>query len=272
MPKRTPAPRVVLADGGQGQVAVMPRLAMPSAQMQAIEGLRAEVGVEGGLLVHRVRYQGRTHTAYAQLEGPERHLAFNPQRRRFEEVSSSLLVRLASDQHLERVIEASGAVGGKAYPTLGWTLLQLPPEANPAAVAQTLQSNPLVEGARIILQGDVVVPQRIPRPPELAASVPLPDGQPLDAKPNVASDLLGIFGDAVIGATEIAIDALVYNWGGISSTATDFVVAINDQPHWSDTVLWRGRGRSAAPGSGKPAWLTPSQWPSTALRPDGTTT
>ena len=88
-------PQVVLANGGQGQVAVMPRLAVPSAHTQAIEGLQVEVGVESGLLVHRARYRGRTHTAYAQLEGPERHLAFNPQRHRFEEVSSSLLVRLA---------------------------------------------------------------------------------------------------------------------------------------------------------------------------------
>ena len=233
-------PQVVLANGGQGQVAVMPRLTMPSAPMQAIEGLQVEVGVEGGLLVHRARYQGRTHTAYAQLEGPERHLAFNPQRRRFEEVSSSLLVRLAADHHLQKVIEAAGAVGGKAYPALGWALLQLRPEANPAAVAQMLDSNPLVEGARLILQGDVVVPQRIPAPPGLAASAPPPDGQPLNAKRNVAPDLFGIFGDAVIDATELTIDAQVYNLGGISSTATDLVIAINDQPHWSDTVLWRG--------------------------------
>lgn len=241
-----PAPRAVLADGGQGQVAVMPRLAMPAASMQAIEGLQVEVGVEGGLLVHRARYQGRTHTAYAQLGGGgERHLAFNPQRRRFEEVSSNLLVRLASDHYLERVIEASGAVGGKAYPALGWALLQLRPEANPAAVAQMLRSNPLVEGARLILQGDVVVPQRIPPPPQLAASAP-PGGQPLNAKRNVAPDLLGIFGDAVIGATEMTMDALVYNWGGISSTATDLVIAINDQPNWSDTVLWRGEGEVPA--------------------------
>ncbi len=237
----SPVPQVVLADDGQGQVAVMPRLAVPSAHRQAIEGLQVEVGVEGGLLVHRARYQGRTHTAYAQLEGSERHLAFNPQHRRFEEVSSSLLVRLASDHHLETVVEASGAVGGKAYPALGWALLQLRPEANPATVAEMLNSNPLVEDARLILQGDVVVPQRIPAPPGLVASAPPLGSQPLDAKRNVAPDLLGIFGDAVIGATELTIDATVYNWGGISSTATDLVVAINDQPNWNDTVLWLGR-------------------------------
>ena len=240
------APRVVLANGGQGQVAVMPRLAMPSAHMQAIEGLQVEASVEGGLLVHRARYQGRTHTAYAQLAGPERLLAFNPQHRRFEEVSSSLLVRLASDHHLETVVEASGAVGGKAYPALGWALLQLPPEANPAAVAEMLQSNPLVEGARIILQGDVVVPQRIPAPPGLVTSAPPSDGEPLNAKRNVAPDLLGFFGDAVIGATEMSMEAVVRNWGGVGSTATDLVVAINDQPDWRDAVLWLGRSEVPA--------------------------
>ncbi|MDD9963535.1 MAG: S8 family peptidase [Gammaproteobacteria bacterium] len=241
-----PAPQVVLASNGEGQVAVMPRRATPPARMEAIEGLQVEVGVEGGLLVHRARYQGQTHTAYAQLEGPERHLAFNPQSRRFEEVSSSLLIRLASDGHLETVIEASGAVGGKAYPALGWALLQLPAEVNPATVAQTLQSSPLVEGARLILQDDFAIPQRVPAPPSLARSTPTPGGQPLDAKQNVAPDLLGFFGDVVIGATEATIDARVWNWGGASSTATELVIAINDQPDWSESVLWLGRGEVPA--------------------------
>ena len=240
------APRVVLANGGQGQVAVMPRLAMPSAPMQAIEGLQVGVGVEGGLLVHRARYQGRTHTAYAQLGGGERHLAFNPQRRRFEEVASTVLVRLAADEDIKPVVEAAGAVSGKAYPALGYALLQLPPEANPAAVAESLRSNPLVEGARLILRPDVTVPHRVavPADPPQAESgrAVARGGQALNAKRNVAPDLLGFFGDAVIGAAGITIDALVYNWGGVTSTATDLVVAINDQPDWSESVLWLGEG------------------------------
>jgi len=235
-----PAPQVVLASSGEGQVAVMPRRATPPARTEAIEGLQVEVGVEGGLLVHRARYHGQTHTAYAQLEGPERHLAFNPQSRRFEEVSSSLLIRLASDSHLEAVIEASGAIGGKAYPALGWALLQLPAEVNPATVVQMLESRQLVEGARLILQDDFAVPQRIPAPPSLAASTPTPGDQPLDAKRNVAPDLLGFFGDPEIGATEMTIESQVWNLGGTGSTATNLVIAINDRPDWSDTVLWRG--------------------------------
>lgn len=241
-----PAPRAVLADGGQGQVAVMPRLTMPSAPMQAIAGLQVEVGVEGGLLVHRARYQGRTHTAYAPIDGPVRHLAFNPQRRRFEEVASSVLVRLAADGDLNQVIEAAGAVSGKAYPAFGYTLLQLPPEANPAEVAESLRSNPLVKGARLILRPDVTVPHRVPGPPDPPQAEPGPalpgDGQGLNAKRNVAPDLLGFFGDVVIDAAGVTIDALVYNWGGVASTATDLVVAINDQPDWSESVLWLGEG------------------------------
>ena len=242
-----PGPQVRLVGGSEGPVAVLPRQPLPPADLQADGELRLEVGVEGGLLVHRAHYRGRVHQAYAQLEGPQRHLAFNPRRRRFEEVSSSLLVRLASNDHLEAVIEASGALGGKAYPALGSALLHLPAQVNPAEVAQELQSNPLVKDARLVMRSDFALPRRIPlqRPSPISAPlnrVPEAGGQPLDAKRNVAPDLLGVFGDSVIGATQATIEARVWNWGGTRSAATGLVVEINDLPDWRGAVLWRGGG------------------------------
>ena len=148
-----------------------------------------------------------------RLDGRARHLAFNPQRHRFQEVASGLLVRLGDHQALDAVIEAAGAFSAKAYPALGWTLLRLPVNLNPAEAAQTIRARGLADGVRLLLESDDRMPAIVPprdrgvahllpaaaAKPRAAASDPRV--HPLAAKDNVAPDLLASFGDPVIGAT-----------------------------------------------------------------------
>lgn len=245
--------RVIVADGG-GAVAVLPARTLPKVALNAIEGLAVEVRREGENLVYQAEYQGRSHKAHVRLDGRARHLAFNPRQHRFQEVASTLLVRLADHQALDAVIEAAGALGAKAYPTLGWTLLRLPRNLNPAEAAQTIRAGGLAHGVRLLLESDDRVPADVwPRDwevthllpaavakPRTAANVPAVG--PLAAKENVAPDILAIFGDPVIGATTVEIEVRVLNWGGRQSTPTELMLAINDQPDWSRSNLWLGRG------------------------------
>ena len=246
-------PRVIVADGG-GAVAVLPAATLPNVALDAIEGLAVEVHREGGHLVYQAEYQGRSHQAHVRLDGRARHLAFNPRQHRFQEVASTLLVRLADHQSPDAVIEATGALSAKAYPTLGWTLLRLPGNLNPAEAAQTIRAGGLADGVRLLLENDDRVPAKMrPRDRDVAHLLPAmaakphaaasdPKVRPLAAKDNVAPDLLTIFGDPVIGAATVEIEVRVVNWGGRPSTPTELVVAINDEPDWSRSILWRGEG------------------------------
>lgn len=123
------------------------------------DGIRFEVGVENGFRVYRAWYQGRTHTTRAPVDGPQRRFAFDPKHQRFDEVTSTLRVRVTDFDRLDEVIDAAGASDGKGYPALGWALLRLPAEANPAAVARELSEHELVTGAEIVLRG----PRRFPQ-------------------------------------------------------------------------------------------------------------
>lgn len=160
------SPGPALADGGEPLLAATARgqaLVMPVGDAAlgdaAVGGLHVEVAVEDGFRVYRVRHRGRIHTAHLPMQDQTKRLAFDLERRRLAEVAPTLLLRLGANDDLGAAIEAAGALGGKAYPALGWALLRLPPEANPAAVAQKLESAGLASSAKVQLRGPVYVPQ-----------------------------------------------------------------------------------------------------------------
>ncbi len=251
------ASRVTVAEGGGGAVAVLPARTMPETALNAIDGLAVEVLSEGGNLVYQAEYQGRTHRAYARLDGRSKRLAFNPRRRRFEEVAPSLLVGLAAHQSLDAVVEAAGALSAKAYPALGLALLRLPMDVNPAAAARDLRAQGLADRARLLTAGDRRVPALVPhRRAQIARLLPAGVAKPrapagaarvgVAAKDHVAPDLLAFLDTALIGAGMLRIEASVLNWGGRRSTPTTLVVAINDVPDWSGANLWLGEGEIPA--------------------------
>lgn len=262
---------VLQANSEQRPVMVMPLAAPEAPGTAAIAGMPVEVSTEGDFVVYRIRHGGRTHTAYNPVDGPRRWLAFDPAQGRFTEVASSLLVRMTSYDELEALIDRVGALGGKAYPALGWALLSMPKQVNPAAAARSLESDPSVKRAELLLRGDIEIPMRVPPPvdssilpvidrrqpadspagPPLArltsrpmtrAPVSAPEasngeGYPTNAKDALGPDLLAIFGDRLIQDGQISIEARVLNWGAVTSEATEFVFAINDEPKWNEENL-----------------------------------
>ena len=115
----------------------------------AFAGIDFDVSLEQGLVAYRATYLGRTYTAWADAYGPAARLAFDPGERRFREISSTVAVELFDYDALGLLVREQGAVAGKAYPELGFALIRLAPEADPARVVELLGVDPRVRSARL---------------------------------------------------------------------------------------------------------------------------
>lgn len=228
---------VLRATSEARELLVMPLEAPAGRGETVIGGMPVEVAAEGDFVVYRVRHGGRTHTAYNPVSGPRRWLAFDPGHGRFNEVASSVRVRLASHAELSALVGRTGALSGKAYPALGWLLLRFPPHVNPADAVRRLASDPSVESADLVLRHDIQLPIRVP-PPEAEIGHDYPE----NAKAALAPDLLANLGDITIEADKLNIRGTVLNWGAVKSEPTRLEFVINNQPDWEGSVLWIAEG------------------------------
>ena len=146
-------------DSSRGPVMILPRLEAAGPESMVLDDVRVEMSVEAGFRVYRAHQDGDTRTVYEPVDGPARRYAYDAAEKRFHELTSTLRVRLSDDERLDDVVASVGALRGKNYPALGWALLQLPPDVNPASVSRTLAENPLVVSAEVTLKGPVRVPQ-----------------------------------------------------------------------------------------------------------------
>ena len=146
-------------DSAQGPVMVLPSLETASPGSMVVGDIRIEISVEDGFRVLRAHQDGDVRTVYEPVDGPARRYAYDPAERRFDQVTSTLRVRLADDERLDGVVASSGALRGKNYPALGWALLHLPEQVNPANVARTLAENPIVLSTEVVLKEPLRVPQ-----------------------------------------------------------------------------------------------------------------
>ena len=151
------APLVLQAPTGEGQMLVM-AVGERSFGETLIEDVRLSVDVEDGLQVFKAYHRGRTYTAHVALDGPTRHLAFDPKQGRFREILSSVRIELEDYGQFEEVVKAVGGTGGKVYAQLGFAHVRLPDSVNPAEVISSLDSMPGVKSARLQLRGPIYVP------------------------------------------------------------------------------------------------------------------
>ena len=124
-----------------------------------VDGVRIRVAVEGDFRVYQAFHDGATRTLHVALDAVPRYAAFDTERNRFELLSASLRVELEDDALLDDVIAAAGATGGKAYPMLGFAIVQLPSQVNPADAAGDIQSLPGVVDAQVMIEGRPRVPR-----------------------------------------------------------------------------------------------------------------
>ena len=97
-----------------------------------------------GVRRYRANIGNRTYTASVDAAGSPRWLVFSPARRRFEALSGTVRVELRDNSTLDRLILELGAVRGKAYPALGFALIELEPATNPVDVIDRLSVDPRV--------------------------------------------------------------------------------------------------------------------------------
>ena len=121
--------------------------------------VRIRVAIEGDFRVYRVFHKGTTRTLHVSLDTPLHYVAFDPRRNRFERLSHSLRVELEDDGLLDQIVTAVGGTGGKAYPMLGFAIVQLSPQDNPVEAARTLEALPGVLDVRLMVEGPRRVPQ-----------------------------------------------------------------------------------------------------------------
>ena len=149
--------RMMYVASDEGRVIVMPgeASAMPGT---LVDGINLSVDVEGGFRVYRAVFRGETHVARVALDGPPRHMAFDPAQARFREVMSSLLVELDDHSRLNEVVDSVGGISGKSYEQLGFAIVQLPETANPGEAAQTLRGHAAVNDVQVQLSRPLNVP------------------------------------------------------------------------------------------------------------------
>lgn len=150
-------PRTV--DTDRGPVVALPRMDATGPGSMVVDDVRFEMAVEGGFRVYRAHHESHTRTVYEAVDDRPRHYAYDPVERRLERVSSTLRVRLADAEDLNEIVVSTGALRGKNYPALGWALLRLRADQDPATVAGSLLDSPLVLSAELVLEGPLRVPQ-----------------------------------------------------------------------------------------------------------------
>ena len=146
-------------DSAQGPVMVLPRMDTADPGSMVVGDVRINISIEDGFRVLRAHQDGDIRTVYEPVDGPARRYAYDPAERRFDQVTPTLRVRLSDAERLDEVVASSGALRGKNYPALGWALLHLPAEVNPANVARTLAENPIVLSTEVVLKEPLRVPQ-----------------------------------------------------------------------------------------------------------------
>ena len=124
-----------------------------------VDNVRIRVALEDGARVYRVFHRGITRTLHVALDAAPRYVAFDPERNRFELLSHSLRVELEDYGLLDQIVAAVDGTGGKAYPMLGFAIVQLPPQANPVDAARAIEALPGVTDVRLRVRGTPRVPR-----------------------------------------------------------------------------------------------------------------
>ena len=228
-------------------------LALPSSRHAAPgriehEGIVIEVSADAQMLSYRAMRQGRTSHAHAQIAGPPVHFAFDPKAFKFRRLASTVRVELADYGALAELVQASGALSGKAYPELGFALIRLHGDADPAQAAQRLTKLPNVRAARVQFKLQAARP-RPPRPP-----LPNPGAAAATegVLPAVRSGLkadLRVFFDSLRNAEDGELTATinVRNWGAASSASASLAVYLASDPRFDNVIATRSTDVPALP-------------------------
>lgn len=150
---------VVPAQTMQGAVLVLPDSSALSEQVAGSPDTRVSIAVEGDYRVYRARHKGKDHHMHVALDSNQApRIAFDLEEGRFRNILPSLRIEMNDYADFDSIVQQAGGSGGKVYEALGFALIHLPDDINPAEVAAGLGAVPGVTRAIIQLQGPLHVP------------------------------------------------------------------------------------------------------------------
>ena len=192
-----------------------------------LAGVDILVSLEGERLTYRAAYLGRTHTAYADLSGPPTRFAFDTGERRFRVVSPTILVELDDYDVLDQLVLERGALMARDYPQLGFALIELPVEADPAEAVEFLDVDPRVRDASVLFQPATRRPMNVQARDVRPLSVPAADVAPANAKESLTPDVFMYTRYATPSDPAlILVRFIVRNSGGADSEAATLLGSV----------------------------------------------
>ena len=178
----------------------------------AVGDVSVRVSADENLRAYRALYQGRIYTAHEDARQPSARLAFDPAERRFRRVSTTIRVELNDLDSIDSLVRDYGALYGKAYSGLGFGLIRLGQDADPALVAELLDADVRVLDAHLHFEREPMRPMIAPVPgtrggSSSAGASALPDkSEPLESRIIISSDI-------DIDDGDFALDVTVANFG-----------------------------------------------------------
>ena len=157
--------------------------------VSSLAGVAVRVSVNGDLRTYRADFLGRTYTAYDDLSGPPTRFAFDTGERRFRIVSSTILVELDDYDVLGQLVLERGALAAKGYPQLGFALIELPAEADPAEAVDFLDVDPRVRDATVLFEPAARRPMNVHARDVRPLSVPGGEFAAANAKESLTPDV-----------------------------------------------------------------------------------
>ena len=96
----------------------------------------------GRLRIHEVSFRGQTYRAATPLDGASSRIVFDPRRRRFVPMLSSIRVEVADRAQLDAVARRTGATGTTYVARLGVGFVELPESLHPVEAIERLKAVP----------------------------------------------------------------------------------------------------------------------------------
>ena len=133
----------------ENDVVVVPNRDMDISLDHDLGDMRIEITSNDQYRTYRATLDQSSYVAYAELEADDKHFVFDPTRRRFRSLTSSVIVELHDDTALEDVMADHNVSWGRGYPALGFATLRLSQNVNPTTVVEQLRLDPRVVDAQV---------------------------------------------------------------------------------------------------------------------------
>ena len=143
----------VKMDTLDGPIVVLPNTDFSNDGIAQSGGISIRSTVTEDRRLYEVHYKGNKHTASIPLDSPTFRLVFNPKKRMFDQMLSSVRVELKDYQKLDEVVKSIGGTRGKAYPQLGYAVIGLKTDTHPVKAVDLLNRMSDVVSAEIRLKG-----------------------------------------------------------------------------------------------------------------------